>query len=86
MNSSFESVPFYCAMLLPKRIVVYLHAICVEASKKRAFIPSLTIIGVLLPMQALPTMHGSSTSTMATTTTTIRTTTIMSVVYARARE
>jgi hypothetical protein len=37
MNSSFESVPFYCAMLLPKRIVVYLHAICAEIAKKSIY-------------------------------------------------
>jgi len=77
MNYSLCSVPFYCAVLLPKRITNNLYGISVKKKINKALIPSLTITGVLLPMRAIPVMRGLSTSTMATRTTTIRQITIM---------
>ena len=85
MNYSLCSVPFYCAVLLPKRasesprkcIVVYSCGISARSNINKALIPSLTIIGVLLQMLTILAMRGMSTSTMAIRTTTIRQITIM---------
>ncbi len=77
MNCSLERVPFYCAVLLPKRMFVYLYDIFVRSDINKALIPSLTITGVLLAVRVILAMRGISTSTMATRTTTISPITIM---------
>ncbi len=85
MNYSFIRVPIYCAVFLPKCITKNLYGISLKDEINRTLIPSLTIIGVLLPMRAIPQMRGmlskcmplGATSTMATRTTIIRQITIM---------
>jgi len=77
MNFSLNSVPFYCAVLLPMCMIVYFCNIFTICNINKALIPSLTITGVLLQMRAIPPMRGMSTSTMAIRTTTIRQITIM---------
>ena len=77
MKYSLKSVPFYCAVLLPKCMFVHLYDIFVKCDINKALIPSLTITGVLLRMQVILTMPGSLTLTMAIRTTTIRQITIM---------
>jgi hypothetical protein len=77
MNYSLNSVPFYCAVLLPKCIINYLYGISVKNKTNRALILPLTITGVLLPMLAILAMRGSSILTMANRTTTIRQIAIM---------
>jgi len=81
MNNSFNSMQLYSAMLLPMCIIYNLFSISIEIQINKAFISARVVIGVLLPMQTIQTMHGESISTMAIRTTIISQMIIMFVVF-----
>ena len=75
MNSSFCSVPPYCATSIPNGIIITAFNSKNSFNCKLLnwmFIP-LTIIGVVPLIRTIPTMLGMSISIVATRTTTIRT-------------